>query len=357
MPRFQNEVAVVLGASAVCSVVIFFVTRPREGKIQLPIHSDDNDSPDPFDVSQPVDFIDGIPINEKKFWEKMRRRKIILSFLFAAILILKTICFGWAIVEDEPSNVASYAIHVFFSLYVLAVAIRSVNQDAPGPHSESVLHLTTLTTLATVFLGISILLPTNSPPVATSVDASEVFTWTWVFIFFIYTITCLLSFTTPRGPPLHYEPKDIYSTKEASARTNKDEVNVTGVTGASPWGTLFFSYSTKVIMLGNTATSLEISDLPIVPVGLRATFNYTRMKNAVRTINWKIGSWSPKPGSGWNLGYRLVRLNFMGLFVQFLLASVSACVYYVPPYFLQQLVAYLEVDHERQRYEVGLGVL
>ncbi len=71
MPRFQNEVAVVLGASAVCSVVIFFVTRPREGKIQLPIHSDDNDSPDPFDVSQPVDFIDGIPINEKKFWEKV----------------------------------------------------------------------------------------------------------------------------------------------------------------------------------------------------------------------------------------------------------------------------------------------
>ncbi len=161
----------------------------------------------------------------------MRRRKIILSFLFAAILILKTICFGWAIVEDEPSNVASYAIHVFFSLYVLVVAIRSVNQDAPGPHSESVLHLTTLTTLATLFLGISILLPTNSPPVATSVDPSEVFTWTWVFIFFIYTITCLLSFTTPRGPPLHYEPKDIYSTKEASARTNKDDVNVTGVTG------------------------------------------------------------------------------------------------------------------------------
>ncbi len=129
--------------------------------------------------------------------------------------------------------------------------------------------------------------------------------------------------------------------------TIHSSLNIT-TTGASPWGTLFFSYSTKVVMLGNTATSLEISDLPIVPVGLRATFNYTRMKNAVRTINWKIGSWRPKPGSGWNLGYRLVRLNFMGLFVQFLLASVSACVYYIPPYFLQQLVAYLEVDHERR---------
>ncbi|KAG7448558.1 multidrug resistance-associated ABC transporter [Guyanagaster necrorhizus] len=349
MPRFQNVVAVILGASVLCSITVFYITRPREGKIQLPIHSDDDRPPDPFDVSQPVDFIDGIAINAKKFWEKMRRRKIILSFLLAAILILKTICFGWAIVEDEPWNVASYAIHVFFSLYLLAVAIRSVNQDAPGPHSESVFHLTTLTTLATIFLGISILLPTDPPPVATSVESSEAFTWIWITVFIIYTITCLLSFTTPQGPPLHYEPKDIYSTKEASARTNKDEVNVTGVTGkSSPWETLFFSYSTKVVMLGNTATSLEISDLPIVPVGLRATFNYTRMKNAVRTINWKIGLWRPKPGSGWNLGYRLVRLNLMALFVQFLLASVSACVYYVPPYFLRQLVSYLEVDPERR---------
>ncbi|KAK0203733.1 multidrug resistance-associated ABC transporter [Desarmillaria ectypa] len=348
MPRFQNEVAIVLGASAVCSIVVFWIMRPRESKIQLPVHDDDDGSPDPFDVSQPVDFIDGIPINEKNFWEKMRRRKIVLSFLFAAILILETICFGWAIVEEEPSNVASYAIHIFLSLYVLAIAIRSVNQDAPGLHSESILHLTTLTTLATIFLGISILLPTNPPPVATSVDSSEIFTGMWVLVFIIYTITCLLSFTTPQGPPLHYEPKDIYSTKEASMRTNKDEVNVTGVTGASPWEILFFSYSTKVVMLGNIATSLEISDLPIVPVGLRATVNYTRMKNVARTINWKIGSWRPKPGSGWNLGYRLVRLNLIALLVQFLLASVSACVYYVPPYFLQQLVSYLEVDHERR---------
>ncbi len=113
-------------------------------------------------------------------------------------------------------------------------------------------------------------------------------------------------------------------------------------------------------MLGNVAESLEIGDLPIVPSSLRATVNYAKMKRTVKNVTLKIGSWSPKPGSGWNLGYRLLRLNATALTAQVLLAATSACVYYAPPFFLKNLISYFEADPERKNpgwgwvYVVGM---
>lgn len=52
------------------------------------------------------------------------------------------------------------------------------------------------------------------------------------------------------------------------------EINQTCILGASVWDTLLFSYTTKVVMLGNTAETLNIGDLPIVPADMRATSNY-----------------------------------------------------------------------------------
>lgn len=93
---------------------------------------------------------------------------------------------------------------------------------------------------------------------------------------------------------------------------------------------------------------------------MRATFNYAAMKRAMREIKLRIWSWSPKQGSGWGLAYRLFRLNIQVFAAEFLLAAVSAVLFYSPAIFLQRLVAYLEVDSERTNpgwgwvYVIGL---
>ena len=121
-----------------------------------------------------------------------------------------------------------------------------------------------------------------------------------------------------------------------------------GHVGASPWGALLFSYTTKIVWLGNLDTSLDIGDLPIVPSYIRATVNFAEIKNAMRNVRWQIGSWTPKPGSGWNLGYRLLRLNSSLFLMLLALAAISAALYYTPAIFLRQFISYLEVDGRKE---------
>jgi hypothetical protein len=101
-------------------------------------------------------------------------------------------------------------------------------------------------------------------------------------------------------------------------------------------------------MLGNVSESLDIGDLPIVPGNMRSTSNYSKMKQALKQIKLRIGSWSPKPGSGWGLMYRLFKVNIVSFTAEFLLAALSATLFYTPAIFLQKLVAYLEVDGARE---------
>ena len=100
-------------------------------------------------------------------------------------------------------------------------------------------------------------------------------------------------------------------------------------------------------MLGNTTESLEIGDLPIVSFDMRATHLFWRMRNAMKHIKPIILGWKPKPGSGWQVGIRLFRLNSFILLLQIGLAAFSAALFYVPAYFLKGLIAYLEGDPER----------
>ncbi|KAH9169607.1 hypothetical protein EDB89DRAFT_1459256 [Lactarius sanguifluus] len=119
-------------------------------------------------------------------------------------------------------------------------------------------------------------------------------------------------------------------------------------TGASVWDLLLFSYTTKVVMLGNTAESLDIGNLPILPGTMRATYLFRSMRSTLSTTRLsRLLLWSIRPGSGWELAYRLARVNRAAFAIQMTLASIGAVLYYAPSFFLQQLVNYLERDPER----------
>ena len=123
---------------------------------------------------------------------------------------------------------------------------------------------------------------------------------------------------------------------------------------ASPWSRLVFSYTTKVVWLGNLAQSLDIGDLPILPAGNRASVNYTKMRNAIHNFRISFFGWKPTPGSGWQIVLRLARLNWIIFTTEALLSAVVATAYYSPYLFLQQLIKYLEVDPTREHMQWGL---
>lgn len=74
MPEYQLPIAAILAATAVGSILVLYLTRPSQGKIQLPTHGelDESLTRDPFDVNRPEDVIDGYPINEEGFWKNVR---------------------------------------------------------------------------------------------------------------------------------------------------------------------------------------------------------------------------------------------------------------------------------------------
>jgi hypothetical protein len=123
-----------------------------------------------------------------------------------------------------------------------------------------------------------------------------------------------------------------------------------------------FSYTTKVVWLGNVADNLDIGDLPILAADMRAAFNYSRMRSALRRYQLQIFSWKPTPGSGLSLAYKLARLNGRVLTVEVLLAAVSAVLFYGPAFFMRRLISYLESDPHRENtgwgwvYVLGLFI-
>ncbi|EKM77362.1 hypothetical protein AGABI1DRAFT_130448 [Agaricus bisporus var. burnettii JB137-S8] len=359
MPRLEFEISVALVVSVVLSGIVLWITREKEGKVQLPTHVDDESlgdgflgGGDPFDVTKPEDVIDGYPIDEDEFWKKMQWWKLLMSIFLAIVVCIDAVSLGWSITSKDPHIIATNALWTVFSVYLLILAVLSVRQLDAVKHAHSIYHITALSTFTALLFFTAAILPDTPQPVATS-TSEHVPAGLWYAALVLYALVSMISITTPLGPRLHFSPERIYAEKDIMAITNKDEENVCGAVGASVWDILLFSYTTKVVMLGNTAETLNIGDLPIVPADMRATSNYAAMKRAIRGVGLRIGSWSPKPGSGWGLAYRLVKLNTVPLTAELLLASISAILFYTPAIFLQRLVAYLEVDSERTNIRWG----
>ena len=107
-------------------------------------------------------------------------------------------------------------------------------------------------------------------------------------------------------------------------------------------------------MLGYTAESLEIGDLPILEAMMRSTAVYALMRAALHRFRLRVGAWRPTPGSGLELLYRLVRVNAGPLVMVVVLAMICAVLFYMPAMFLQRVVRYIEVDPLRESKQWGL---
>ncbi|KAF8888602.1 hypothetical protein BD779DRAFT_451345 [Infundibulicybe gibba] len=262
MLRYQLPIAITLVGLSIGSLITFYFTQPSHDKIRLPLHLNDTTeslfATNPFDVTTPEDIIDGSSIEAEKFWARMRRRKLFIGLLLSAIVSINAILFGLSlVVNGTVSELLTYGMHTGVSMYLLILAVRFIPQEEIEKHSESVLHLAVLSTSAAFLLGSAAILPDTPPPIVASSESTLPIYALWLANLALYVAVCLVTMTTARGPPLWFPPERIYS--------NTDHENVCGVTVASPWDTLLFSYTTKVVWLGNLASGLEIGDLPVAP--------------------------------------------------------------------------------------------
>ena len=70
MLRFQLPISIGLVTSVVTSLIAFYFTRTKEGKIQLLTANEQNER-DFFDIIRPEDVTDGYPIDEGSFWKSV----------------------------------------------------------------------------------------------------------------------------------------------------------------------------------------------------------------------------------------------------------------------------------------------
>ena len=238
-------------------------------------------------------------------------------------------------------------------------------QSSTDSHRRSIIHIIVLSTIAATAMGVSTIIPRTTLPVASSVNEEPLVQAMWYIVLVLFILADIAALTTRLGPALHYPPEKIYSKKTVMGITNPDLENVCGMVGTfsagvifraelidnvgcSAWSYILFSYTTKVVWLGNVAESLDIGDLPVVPGDTRATYNFSRMRQAMRSIRLSPRSWRPKPGSGWKTGHQLLRVNAGVLLIEIILAALSAVFCYVPTIFLQRLIRYFEADPARQ---------
>lgn len=367
--------AVAQTTAAVLSATILAVNRARNptGKIKLPIFTEASvdrayasdgadgaeeleggDKVDPFDVSIPLDFLNGTPIDEDKFWDEMRVRKVVQTALLVLLVIFDAISLGWLIIADDSSaeipHIVASSLQLAFSFYILVLSLYTIGEVEVDAHWTSVMHIWGMVSLATALYATRLLLP-KSLTSAPEAPFTKIFDFASLGLYVI--LFGIASFTN-RGPKVHFPPERIYSAKTLSSSAPTVYANVTGYVRESIYSVLLFAYTTPVVMLGYTAESLEIRDLPIVPADMRATPIFTAMRRVYKSIKLPK-MWQSKAGDGWELLYKLFKVNWSTFVLQMSLAAVTAVLYYVPAYFLQSLVHFLEISDEGGKPDASWG--
>ena len=85
MPLYQLQAAIFVAVFSLFSAILnfWFITPTTDGQIKLPLpeYVDDNTQPDPFDVIKPDDLVDGYPINERSFYDKVSSSNLSIHML------------------------------------------------------------------------------------------------------------------------------------------------------------------------------------------------------------------------------------------------------------------------------------
>lgn len=175
--------------------------------------------------------------------------------------------------------------------------------------------------------------------------------------------------TTKRAPPYHFISPYTYSV--ASDFSDEPSGNVAENVQTSVIGLLLFDWVTPVITAGFHKEQMGLDDLPHLSAAYRTIALFQNFRtSASRSVTKALSKMTepsrfaldlPKDGLGcapwlWNrLLWRLVVVNKLAFFLNCTLAFLTAMVYYLPVYFLNKVVEFLQNDHKHQHADRRLG--
>ena len=173
----------------------------------------------------------------------------------------------------------------------------------------------------------------------------------------------------PRQPPCHFQSPYTYSAQSDLAE--KDAPNVSQNIEASVIGTLLFTWVTPVIRLGHKKEQMGLDDLPHLSASFRTITLFRNFRSSARHSVHKhqekrksssaITEGPPRDGLGYapkfmnRLFWRLIVINKLAFSLNCGLAFVTAFLYYLPAFFLQKVVAFLEIAHQVGGNDKALG--
>ncbi|KAF7313044.1 Multidrug resistance-associated ABC transporter protein [Mycena kentingensis (nom. inval.)] len=310
------DVPIGLNALALLSAALLLLGHGRDatGRVKLPTTEDD----DPFHITSQIDVVDGFPLGEEEFWARMKTRKRLLvavSFLCVAIQTGTILSNG----TGHPR-----VLRLTFDFYLLAISLVSVSRQTTSGHGAAIWHLFVLSFVMTASLGFLLLQPDNSAVEALPARLA---------IFLGHVLLSLLSGTTRCGPSLYFPRNALYAKPGHSPEPEGAEKNenVSGIAGASPLQAIFFSYTTRVLLLGLAAKerNLELTDLPVLPGNMRASVLYTGLRHSLRA----------QPAG---LLWHLICLNARSLLLVVVFSCADGVLFMISSVFLQRILAYLE---------------
>jgi len=293
------------------SLSIFLSTHPRsptrklsKQRIALPTHQDEGldgqageMEKDPFNIDDPAVRREGIPVHPEKFWSSTWKRKawllatMLLPFGCNIALLVTT-----ALAEYPSLDARTKAISV--PIFILASHVPTLltmywylSHDDVKSNWQTTIHLSVDLCVQFLVIAILVLLPSTAPPTrraeALFIDAlfvqSDAFRLPHLSAYSILykllpilqliplTIVCFIR----RGPPIHlpmnviYPPKIVEAIPADHESLDVNHRNVSEEVEANVIEWMIFSYATPVIKKGSTAESMNVWDVPVLPISLR----------------------------------------------------------------------------------------
>ncbi len=159
---------------------------------------------------------------------------MLLVIAVVVIVSLQAISLGYAVYFlSSKATTATRVLHLLFAIYLSVLAVQSVGKNMVYSHTRNIIHLSVLTTLAFVLLGSTALIPRDHTTISAPAEDSQPYGLevVWYVVLGLYTLSTVVTITTPLGPALHFPVSRIYSEKTVAAVTNQAVDNVSGATG------------------------------------------------------------------------------------------------------------------------------
>jgi hypothetical protein len=293
------------------SLSIFLSTHPRsptcglsQKRIALPTHQDEGldgereeVEKDPFDIDDPAVRREGTPVNPEKFWSSTWKRKTWLLVTMLLPFGCNIALLVMAALADYPSlDAKTKAISI--PVFILASHVPTLimmywflSHDTVKTNWQTTIHLSADLLVQFLVIGMLVLLPPTAPPSrrasALFIDAyfvqSDAFNIPHLSAYSIlYKLLPILQLVPliivchiRRGPPIHlpldiiYPPKIVEAIPADHESLDPNQRNVSEEVEANVVEWLIFSYATPVIKKGSTAESMNVWDVPVLPISLR----------------------------------------------------------------------------------------